>query len=183
MGKQPSHLNAWYESQRLRNPNWRDFEPTSRGDAITAQASMSKSLTRKLWDGLVSDAGFPTSGARLRSIHIANRSVIWPRATFIGPPRERIQGHVARCKLNDLTWQQISYAWLEREIRQAVVMEAMLAELVERTPEDLSLVAFASTAWFACALQERGFKATSPHASYLPSLKVLPESACYVLRR
>lgn len=185
MGKQPfvGHLSAWYQGEEQRNPGWKDFEPTSRGDGMTVQSRMEKSPTRKLWDGLVAETGFSISASRLRNIHCAKRSVIWPRMSFEGPPRERIQGHVARRKTSDAAWQEISYAWLSREIRQPVVMEAMLAELVEHTPEDVSLVAFAQTGWLAAALQEQGFKAVSPHALYLPPLKVPSESACYVLRR
>lgn len=159
-----------------------EMEPTSRGDAMTVQEKKEKSATRKLWDELAQSLAVPVSGAKLRNYHCAGRSEII-RLSNVAKTQTHIVAHVARRKTEKPDWQEICYTWLAAGNRNPVVMETLLAELIEKTPPGISLVAFSQSRWLAVALSERGFKAISPNYELLPKLAVPPTSACYVLRR
>jgi hypothetical protein len=176
------HLDFWLEREDARDPNWRDSPPPVQAE------SRPKSTVRKIWDTLVRDmqadgVDVDVTGGNLRSMHFAGRSVIWPRTGDCVAPMMRIRTHVARRKIGSPTWQQISYAWLSEELRDPVLMDLMLGEIADGTPEGVSLVGFADSSWLAAAFVGREFTAISPHDPCLPKLTVPANSACYVLRR
>lgn len=145
---------------------------------------MTKSATREFWDEVAKHMDTQVSGAKLRNYHCAGRSVVVRLSSMTQPSAVRAMGHVARLKTTKPNWNLVTYAWLAPDVRDPVMMDQMLAELIEKTPVGTSLVCLtAGQKWLCLALAGRDFKAVSPNEKYLPTLKVPPESACYVLRR